>query len=65
MFALILPLFFIAFIISVTWLSYKLGTTKSDNAKLCAIIGFLLSFLPPFALIYLMVLLLKEDSGIV
>jgi hypothetical protein len=64
MFALILPLFFVAFVISVTWVSYKLGTTKSNNAKLCAIFGFVLAFLPPLAVIYLVVLLLKNDTSI-
>lgn len=65
MFALLLPLLFIAFVISVTWVSYQLGTTKTDNPKLCALLGFLLAFLPPIALIYLVVLLFKDDSSIV
>lgn len=46
-------------------LSYKLGVNKTENPKRAAIIGFLLAFLPPLALIYLVILLLKNDSEIV
>lgn len=53
------------YITCVTVLSYKLGMNKTENAKRAAIIGFLLSFIPPLALIYIAVLLLKQDSDIV
>lgn len=53
------------YITCVTVLSYKLGINKTENAKRAGIIGFLLSFIPPLALIYIAVLLLKQDSDIV
>lgn len=53
------------YITCVTVLSYKLGMNKTENAKRAGIIGFLLSFIPPLALIYIAVLLLKQDSDIV
>lgn len=49
----------------VTMLSYKLGVNKTEDPKRAAIIGFLLAFLPPLAFIYLVFLLLKDDSDIV
>ena len=63
--SILLPIIGIAYISLMTWLSYKLGTTKTDNAKTAAITGFFLSFIPPFVLIYLVILLLKEDTDIV
>jgi hypothetical protein len=65
MFALLLLLLFVTFIASVIWVSFKLGTTKTDNPKLCAIIGGTLAIIPPLALIYLVVLLFKEDTSLV
>jgi len=53
------------FLGTMTLISYKLGQLKTDNAKAAAITGFLLSFIPPFAVIYIAVLLLKEDVDIV
>ena len=61
----VLACVFILFAATVTLISYRLGQTKSDNARTAALIGFLLSFLPPLALIYLVVLSLKEDAAIV
>jgi hypothetical protein len=46
---------------SVTWLSFYLGKTKTENPKVAALIGFMLGFLPPLELIYLSVLTLKND----
>ena len=65
MFSLILFVLGITFVVSVTAISYKLGQTKTENAKLAGIIGFLLSFLPPLALIYLAILVFKEEVGTV
>ena len=65
MFALIIALVVIAFVLAVTLTSYKLGKTKTENPKLAAMTGFLLCFLPPLALIYLVVLLFKEDAATV
>lgn len=61
MWSLIIVSMSILFVSVVTWLSYFLGKTKSDNAKVAGAIGFFLSFLPPLALIYLVILSLKED----
>ena len=65
MFSLILPIVFIVFVIFVTWSAYRLGQTKTENARTAALIGFVLAFFPPFALVYLLILLLKNDSAIV
>lgn len=65
MYSLIILILGIAFIVAVTTISYKLGLSKTENAKLAAGIGFLLSFLPPLALIYLAVLVFKEEVGTV
>ncbi|WP_416305449.1 hypothetical protein [Neptunicella sp. SCSIO 80796] len=65
MFALLLVVVFLLFAGTISWCSYKLGQTKTENPRMAATIGFGLSFLPPLALIYLVVLLLKEDAAIV
>ncbi|MBN7818650.1 hypothetical protein [Bowmanella yangjiangensis] len=65
MFVLLLPLLFIVFVVTVTLCSYKLGITKTENPKLAALLGFLASFAPPLALIYLAVLLFKDDVAVV
>ncbi|MGB0938493.1 MAG: hypothetical protein ACPGTQ_13615 [Colwellia sp.] len=63
MWSLIIIVSMVLFVLSMTLLSYKLGLTRTDNAKQTAIIGFCLSFMPPFVLCYLVFLLLKEDAG--
>lgn len=60
-----LALLFLIFVTCMTVVSYKLGLTKTENARLSGWIGFLLSFLPPLALIYLVVLSLKDDAATV
>jgi hypothetical protein len=65
MYLSILIIIFILFCAFVTWSAYRLGQTKTENAKTAAIIGFVLAFFPPFALVYLLILLLKNDSAIV
>ena len=65
MYSMLIPVVFALFVITVTIISYRLGQTKSDNARMAALIGFLLSFLPPLAMIYLVVLSLKEDAATV
>lgn len=59
--AIVLPIVLVVYVIVITGLSYRLGCTKTEDPKKAAIIGFLLSFLPPFALIYLVILVLKSD----
>jgi Mn2+/Fe2+ NRAMP family transporter len=51
----------IGFIIVVSILSFYLGKRKTTTPKLASLIGALLSFIPPLALIYLVVLVLKRD----
>lgn len=65
MFVVLIAIAALVWISGVTWLSYKLGTTKTENAKMAGVIGFFLAFLPPLALIYLVVLLFKEETSIV
>ncbi len=56
---------FMAFAGLMAGLSYLLGRTKTDNPRMAAMIGLLLSFIPPFALVYLVILALKEEVGTV
>lgn len=65
MFAALSTIAFLLFLFFVTITSYKLGQVKTDRPKLCAVIGFLLAFFPPLALVYLVVLKLKEDTSLV
>jgi len=65
MYSIILTAAFILFLVFVTFSAYRLGKNKTENARTAAMIGFVLAFFPPFALVYLLVLLLKNDSAIV
>jgi hypothetical protein len=56
---------YLSFIIGVTVIAYRLGKTKTENPKLAAVIGFFLALIPLFGLIYIAVLALKEDAGVV
>ena len=49
------------FIAVVAWLSFYLGRTKTENPKVAAMIGGMLAFIPPLALVYLAMLTLKAD----
>ncbi|WP_241242387.1 hypothetical protein [Thalassotalea sp. G2M2-11] len=60
-----IPIIAILYLIIITVLSYRLGKTKTDNPKMAAIIGFILACLPPFALIYLAVLVFKDEVSVV
>lgn len=53
-------LIFILMIV-MTILGYYLGEKKTNNPVLTAIIGFFSAFIPPLALILLMILVLKSD----
>jgi hypothetical protein len=61
MWVTILTLIFIFFVSTVTWLSYYLGCTKTENPVISGVIGFFLSLVPPLGLIYLIILSLKEE----
>ena len=65
MYSLIFFVAFILFLVFVTWSAYRLGQSKTENARTAAMIGFALAFFPPFALVYLLILLLKNDPNIV
>lgn len=65
MFMILILLLGVVYVSGVTMISYKLGLTKTENPKVAAIIGFVASFFPPIALIYLAVLLFKEEVSIV
>ena len=65
MWFIIIALAIVIYFALVVKISYQLGKTKTDNAKIAATIGGLLAFIPPLALIYLVVLALKPDVSIV
>lgn len=57
----ILGQLFIGFIGLIGFLSYYLGKRKTQTPKLTAFLGVLLAFVPPFALLYIIVLIIKND----
>ena len=61
MWVMIIAIMCLLFISTVTWLSYHLGCTKTENPVASGVIGFLLSFIPPVGLIYLIILSLKDE----
>jgi len=65
MWIMILAIVFLFFISTVTWLSYYLGRTKTENPIASGVIGFFLSFIPPIGLIYLVILSLKDEVSTV
>lgn len=65
MFVAIILLVSLVYVSTITYVSYRLGVTKTENPKLSALVGFLLAFLPPLALIYLVVLLLRDEVSLV
>lgn len=48
-------------VIVIGILSYYLGKRKTNTPKMATLIGILLSFIPPLGLIYLAILVLKND----
>ncbi|GHF98689.1 hypothetical protein [Thalassotalea marina] len=65
MWSLIVLIFAIIYFAIIVNLSYRLGQQKTENAQQAAVIGFVLAFVPPIALIYLAVLFFKDDTAIV
>tara|TARA_R110000868_G_scaffold88008_4_gene245579 strand:- start:72 stop:302 length:231 start_codon:yes stop_codon:yes gene_type:complete len=53
--------FVIGLAVVMTAVSYYLGKRKTATPILAAIIGFFSAIIPPLALIYLIVLVLKRD----
>lgn len=48
-------------VLVVGFLSFYLGKRKTNSPKLAALIGVLLSLIPPLGLIYIVFLVLKND----
>jgi Na+-driven multidrug efflux pump len=59
--ATLLGQFILLSVIVISGLSYYLGKRKTQNVKTTTFIGFLLSFMPPLGLIFVAVLVLKND----
>lgn len=59
--ATILGPFVIFFVLVIGWLSYYLARRKTNTPVIAGIVGALLAFIPPLALIYLAVLVFKKD----
>lgn len=49
------------FVLIMGALSYYLGRRKTQTPILAGLLGMALSIIPPFALVYLVVLVLKKD----
>ncbi|WP_371194459.1 hypothetical protein [Glaciecola sp. SC05] len=52
----------VAFAFTISIISYILGKRKTETPEIAAKIGFFLGLLPPLSLIYLIVLMLKQDK---
>ena len=48
-------------VVFATVLTYILAKKKTETPMIATMIGFVLSFLPPISIIYLIVLVLKND----
>lgn len=59
--ATMLGQFIIVFALIVGALSYYLGRRKTQTPIITGLIGAALSIIPPFGLVYLIVLVLKKD----
>lgn len=53
--------FLVFFVPLMAYFSYYFGKRKTTNAGLITIIGTMLAFIPPLALIYVALLSLKRD----
>ena len=51
----------IVIVIVTSVLSYYLGKRKTSTPKIATFIGVLLAFIPPLGLIYIAILVLKND----
>lgn len=65
MYLLLVTVLVLVYLGVVTYLSRRLARHKTNDPNKATVIGFLLAFLPPLALIYLVVLLLKQDVDVV
>ena len=55
--------FVIVFALVMGALCYYLGRRKTQTPVLAGLLGVVLSIIPPFGLVYLVVLVLKKDVG--
>ena len=51
----------ISWVMLITFLSYKLAIRKTKSVERVSTWGFVLAFIPPLAIIYLLVLFFKKD----
>ncbi|MGO4893373.1 hypothetical protein [Flavobacterium sp. W21_SRS_FM6] len=51
----------VVFVLLIGALSYYLGRRKTQTPIAATVIGVLLAFFPPFAMVYLIVLVCKKD----
>jgi hypothetical protein len=56
-----LLLFIVGLGVFMASISFYLGRRKTETPILVAVIGFFTAFIPPVALIYLLILLFKRD----
>ena len=61
--ATLLGEFIILFALIIGAVCYYLGRRKTQTPVLAGLLGVVLSIIPPFGLIYLVVLVLKKDIG--
>lgn len=61
--ATLLGEFIILFALIIGAVCYYLGRRKTQTPVLAGLLGVVLSIIPPFGLIYLVVLVLKKDVG--
>ncbi len=61
--ATVLGQFIIVFALIMGALCYYLGRRKTQTPVLTGLLGMVLSIIPPFGLVYLVVLVLKKDVG--
>lgn len=52
----------IVWVMLITFLSYKLAIRKTKSVELVSTIGFFLAFIPPLAIIFILVLVFKKDN---
>ena len=61
--ATVLGQFIIVFALIMGALCYYLGRRKTQTTVLTGLLGMMLSIIPTFGLVYLVVLVLKKDVG--
>ncbi len=57
----VLVQFYLVFVLLIGILSYYLGKRKTQTPKLATFFGVILAFIPPLALLYIIILIIKND----